>query len=283
MATYAIGDVQGCFESLMALLETIQFNEQTDTLWFTGDLVNRGPDSLKVIRYVKSLGDRAITVLGNHDLHLLSLTQLHLRERAKHNLDVIIYAEDFMQIIDWLRTRPLIYYNIENEFCLVHAGLFPLWTLEENILRAREIEQILQSKDYSSLLNNMFGNEPEAWHENLQDMDRARFIINVFTRMRYLKEDASLDMHYKGPLDNAPNHLLPWFDFPTRKNKKTKILFGHWASLIKQWSKVSEKDNIFPLDTGCVWGEKLTALRLEDLRYFSVACQEHIICEKSSP
>lgn len=268
MATYVIGDVQGCYDPLRWLLKHINYNDDQDDLWFTGDLVNRGPKSLEVLRFVKTI-PRVICVLGNHDLSLLALAYTDIKLH-KHTLNNILEAEDRDSLLTWLRYLPLIHQDSQQNFTLVHAGIPPAWTLLEALQYAAEVETILQGPTFKDLLNSMYGNDPADWQTSLTSWDRYRYIINALTRMRFCNDDGSLDLSYKGTLEQAPQHLKPWYKIPDRKTQGEKILFGHWAALE---GKVDVK-NVYPLDTGCVWGETLTALRLEDREFFSVSCNK---------
>lgn len=266
MATYVVGDIQGCFEPLLQLLKQIQFDETHDVLWSTGDLVNRGPHSLEVLRFFKSLGDRHKTVLGNHDLHLLSVAYGASRPKEHDTLDAILAAPDKEVLIDWLRYRPLLLH--ERDHVLVHAGLAPGWTLAEAKACANEVEAVLQGDRIMDFLSVMYGNEPDRWHHALSGADRLRCIVNHFTRMRYCYADGRLNLSYKGTIADKPEDIVPWFELPTRANADINIVFGHWASLNGETSR----PHLFPLDTGCVWGNCLTAMRLEDGERFSVTC-----------
>lgn len=264
MANYVIGDVQGCFSALEKLLDKIQFNATQDTLWFTGDLVNRGPESLKTLRFIKNLGPRHRIVLGNHDLHLLAVAYDAHSGWEEDTLDEILAAEDREELIDWLRHQPLLHHA--EGFTMVHAGLAPSWNLETAQRLAREVEIILQSDQAQVFFQAMYGNTPSAWEENLTGMDRLRCITNFFTRVRFCHSDGSLELTSKGEMESTG--LIPWFQFPDRKNSELKILFGHWAAL----GGVTNTPNVFALDTGCIWGFCLTAMRLEDGVRFSVGC-----------
>ncbi|MBA2655219.1 MAG: symmetrical bis(5'-nucleosyl)-tetraphosphatase [Gammaproteobacteria bacterium] len=265
MPTYAIGDVQGCYEALRALLDKIEFSPSHDTLWFAGDLVNRGPQSLEVLRFVSKL-PHVVSVLGNHDFTLLALA--HTDIDIPHTMHDILKAPDRADLINWLRHRPLFYHDEMANYVLVHAGITPQWTLSLAQKYAKEVEACLRSAQFEPLLANMFGNAPNYWNEDLVGWERYRFIINALTRIRYCNLDGSLELDYKGPPQSAPAHLMPWYKFAIQDLNQTKILFGHWAALE---GKV-EESHVFPLDTGCVWGNALTALRLEDNRVFNVAC-----------
>ncbi len=266
MSIYAIGDVQGCYEPLQRLLEAIQFDPRRDQLWFAGDLVNRGPDSLETLRFVKSLGDAAITVLGNHDLHLLAAANKPVSVNSKKALDQVLTAPDRIDLIEWLRHRPLL--HNDSGFCLIHAGLAPQWDFEQAKQMAREVEQALQGYHYPSVLKAMYGDTPNLWSPDLSGMARLRFIINCFTRMRYCSKDGRLDFDHNGPPGSQPRHLVPWFQAPERKSEVIKIVFGHWSSL-----GFYAGDNCYGIDTGCLWGGQLTALKLaEQMPRFSVDC-----------
>lgn len=259
MATYAIGDIQGCYRSLVDLLDTIKFNPNIDNLWFTGDLVNRGPQSLEVLRYVKSLGNRAITVLGNHDLHLLAVAAGVDKIKHKDTLDSILHAPDKEDLLTWLRHRPLLHYDPLLNFMLIHAGLPPQWTVERACAYASEIESLLQTGDYLKFFSHMYGNIPNRWSDNLSGYDRWRLISNCFTRMRYCDLDGTLDFHHKGEPGTQPTGFFPWFQHPDRQHKNTRILFGHWSTLPS-----AQYNNVYSLDSGCIWGRQLTALKLDD-------------------
>lgn len=260
MAVYAIGDIQGCFDELQALLDKIGFDPAHDRLWFTGDLVNRGPKSLETLRYVKSLGDRAVTVLGNHDLHLLAVAY-GLQDNEAEDLDRILTAPDRDELIDWLRHRPLLHHDPELGYTLVHAGLPPSWDLAKAQALAGEVESVLRGPDCRAFLEHMYGNEPEQWSDDLTGWDRLRFIVNCFTRMRFCDNDGRLELQAKGPPGSQPAPYRPWFAIPDRASADLKIVFGHWSTL-----GPCAEPNVFPLDTGCLWGGSLTALRLDGER-----------------
>lgn len=266
MSTYAIGDVQGCFDELQALLTHIQFDITKDSLWFVGDLVNRGPKSLETLRFIKNL-PRAKVVLGNHDLHLLALATGHTY--AHHTLNAILTAPDRDELIDWLRCVPLLHHDAALNFVMVHAGISPQWDLATAKACADEISQLLQSDHWRELINSMYGNEPNLWDVSLTGPARWRFIINAFTRMRFCDVNGRLDFTCDGPIGKQPAGYLPWFSVPNRRTVDAAIVFGHWAAL----SGEVDVSNIHGIDTGCVWGKTLTALRLEDRQRFSVACR----------
>ncbi len=257
MAVYAIGDLQGCYDALQKLLDLIEFDERRDQLWFTGDLVNRGPDSLKSLRFIKSLDNAAVTVLGNHDLHLLAVATTSQKQKKRDTLDEILSAPDRDELIDWLRNKPLLYHTAP--YFLIHAGLPPQWDSQQTKYCAAEVESVLHGPDYPQFLAEMYGNTPDRWHNKLEGIDRLRFITNCFTRMRYCDQAGRLDFQHKGPPGNQPPELVPWFQAPHRKSSDMKIIFGHWSTL-----GLYQENQCYGIDTGCLWGGKLTALRLPD-------------------
>lgn len=259
MASYAIGDVQGCFEPLQRLLDRLNFDPAADTLWFAGDLVNRGPESLAVLRQVRGLGDRAITVLGNHDLALLVIAAGFGRPGKRDTLDQVLAAPDAGELLDWLRHRPVLHHDADLGFTLVHAGLAPAWDLATAQACARELETALRGPAHRELLAGMFGDRPERWSDDLVGLDRLRCIVNHCTRMRFCRLDGSLDLQAKSPPGRQPEGLLPWFELPWRRNRDLDIVFGHWAALGHY-----RAPGIHALDSGCVWGGRLTALRLDE-------------------
>lgn len=264
MAIYAIGDIQGCYEDLTRLLDKVNFNPANDKLWFVGDLVNRGPDSLATLRFIKDLDTVAQTVLGNHDLHLLA-TYHGLKRNKDPSIQELLNAPDCVELIDWLRTRPLLIHDEQTDFTLVHAGIYPHWTLDQAKAYASELERILCADNYLDFLNHMYGNQPNKWSENLSSWERLRFICNSFTRMRYCTADGQLDFDYNGVPGSDEHNLVPWFDVSKRANAKEKIIFGHWSTLgyFQKQNNLKIPANIYPTDTGCVWGGSLSALKIE--------------------
>ncbi len=260
MATWAIGDIQGCHAELLALLKRIEFDRASDRLWFTGDLVNRGPESLATLRFVRDLGEAAVTVLGNHDLHLLAVAYGHSDAKSRDTFHDILDAPDCRDLMNWLRQQPLAMHDETLGWLMTHAGIPPEWTGDDALRHAREVENILKGDDPDQLLTDMYGNQPDRWTDSLSGMPRWRYIINAFTRMRYCHADGRLDFHEKGPPGSQPDGLLPWFDVPGRCSAGEKIVFGHWSSL----GQIGTGDPaVVALDTGCLWGGKLTALRLD--------------------
>lgn len=269
MATYVIGDVQGCYSALTNLLNRINFQPSIDKLWFCGDIINRGENSLATLRQIKGLGDSAITVLGNHDLHLLAIYYGQRKIGKKDTIGPILEAEDSDELMHWLRHRPLAHYDAEHDVFLCHAGVYPQWSRAQATALASEVESILQNDDLvNELFTNMYGNHPKTWSEDLKGWDRIRFIINAFTRMRYCTEQGKLDLKAKGAPGSQPVDFVPWYMVPKRPMAKQTILFGHWASLEAE----SGHPFSIALDSGCVWGGELTAYRLEDRQFFSVEC-----------
>jgi bis(5'-nucleosyl)-tetraphosphatase (symmetrical) len=262
MATYAIGDVQGCFDELQALTALLRFEPTRDRLWFVGNLVNRGPKSLEVLRYVRALGDSAVTVLGNHDFHLLCLAEGFARKRADDTLDDVLSAPDDPEILAWLRGRPLM--HAEPGMAMVHAGLLPQWSIDKALGLAREVESALRGARYREFLAKLYGAEPRAWRDDLAGWDRLRVIVNAMARMRFCTESGEMDLAAKG--SRAPGGFRPWFEW--RPVDEAPIVCGHWSAL---GLKLSER--LVALDTGCVWGGSLTALRLEDRALFQVPCR----------
>lgn len=266
MATYVIGDIHGCLEQLQQLLQLINFDTENDTLWFTGDLINRGPQSLETLRFIKSLGSNHISVLGNHDLVLLALhaKQLTLPKDHSNDFDQVLEAADCEELLQWLQTRPMAHYDAKFNALLVHAGVLPQWSLEQILSYASEIQAILQGPNAAALFKEMYGDLPDTWSTDLIGWDRVRFLINCFTRMRFCSKTGQLDLAAKGT-QPAPG-FDAWFAIDTNRDPKLTILFGHWAALLGKTSQ----PNVLGLDTGCVWGHQLTALRLEDRKYFAV-------------
>jgi len=261
MATYAIGDVQGCLDALRALLDRVGFEPGRDRLWLTGDLVNRGAQSLDTLRFVRSLGDSVRCVLGNHDIHLLMVAGSHANAHRSDTLGDVLTAPDRDELLGWLRQQPLL--HREGRFVMVHAGLLPEWTLEEAEALADEAHRALRD-DFESLAGSLYGNQPERWDPELRGRDRIRFIVNVFTRMRVCHPDGRLDLNHKGLLERRPEGTEAWFDLPHRHGDAS-VICGHWSAV-----GLVLRPGLAALDTGCLWGGWLTALRLEDGAVFQV-------------
>lgn len=270
MSVYAIGDLHGCHAELLRLLDKINFDDRKDRLWFAGDLVNRGPDSLKTLRFIRGLGRSARSVLGNHDLHLLAIAAGACRPHKKDTLKAVINARDAGELLGWLRTQPLLLHSPELNYTLVHAGLPPEWSLEQARALAAETELLIRGDQFSGFLKLMYGDQPARWSDALKQADRQRYIINGLTRMRYIRADGGLDMREKGPPGARAATLTPWYAVAGRKTRQHRILFGHWSTVTLGQDKDFAKYNVRPLDTGCLWGGKLTALRLEDGQEFNV-------------
>lgn len=268
MATYAIGDLHGCFEQLQHLLEMIDYNQKKDVLWFTGDYVNGGPQPLETLRFIKSLGNKAVCVLGNHDVYLLGVAAgiLPKLNDRKFGIDEVLAAPDLPEITAWLRSLPFAHYEPAYNALLVHAGILPSWSLPQVLSYAQELSNVLRGPEADTFLSMIVGNEPETWNENLSGWPRLKFLYNCFTRMRFCDEHGKLNLDHKGDLHNIPDGFLPWFQLP-RHNRYLKIIFGHWASLLGKTGVA----NALAIDTGCVWGNSLTALRLNDWKRFEVS------------
>jgi bis(5'-nucleosyl)-tetraphosphatase (symmetrical) len=258
MAVFAVGDVQGCYDDLRRLLERLNFNPTEDTLWLTGDLVNRGPQSVEVLRFVRDLGEHAVSVLGNHDLHLLALAAGVDKHKTTDTLDAVLAVSDQAELLDWLRHRPLLHQDQVLGYTLIHAGLPPQWDAATAQSCANELEYVLRGHDYLEFFKHMYGNWPNRWSADLHGMERLRFIVNCLTRLRYCSPEGDLDLTTKGPPGTQPEGFLPWFAVPGRASAKQHILFGHWSAVGEV-----KGHNVYPLDTGCVWGGKLSALRLD--------------------
>lgn len=258
MASYVVGDIQGCYSCLVALLEKVDFDPAKDRLFAVGDLVNRGPQSLETLRFCYSLGTSFSTVLGNHDLHLLAVARGRKAPNYKDTLAEILNAPDREQLLDWLQSQPLLLRL--GKYTLVHAGIPPQWTLAEAEIRAREVENVLKDPALSlNYFKHMYGNSPHQWHEDLEGMDRLRCITNYFTRMRYCNEAGAVELSNKSPPSQGPAGYQPWYGVEGRKTANDMILFGHWASL----QGTAQHANVVALDTGCVWGDRLTIICLE--------------------
>lgn len=259
MATYAIGDVQGCFDELQALLAKVAFDPARDRLWFVGDLVNRGPKSLQVLRFVHSLGERAVVVLGNHDLHLVTQHEGFERMRKDDTLQDVLGAPDRGALVDWLRTRPLM--HVSEGWAMVHAGLLPQWSIDKARALAKEVEDVLVAANYRDFLANLYGSHPDRWDDSLTGWDRLRVIVNAMTRLRFCTPEGVMDFRAKG--ETPPRGHQPWFEL--RPPGETPLVVGHWSALGLRRTR-----QLAALDTGCVWGGFLTALRLEDGELFQV-------------
>jgi len=262
---YAVGDIQGCDEELQTLLERLKFSADRDQLWLVGDLVNRGPDSLPALRRVRSLGDNAVVVLGNHDLHLLAVAHGARRPRPSDTLDEVLAAPDRDALLEWLITRPLA--HAQGADLMVHAGLVPQWTVAGTLALAREVGEALRH-DPRALFEHMYGNEPDRWDERLAGVQRLRFAINVLTRLRVCTADGRVDLGVKGEPPSPPSPLRPWFAHAERASREARVIFGHWSAL-----GLVREHGVIGLDTGCVWGGALSAVDLDSERaVISVPC-----------
>ena len=276
MATYAIGDLQGCFDPLTRLLDYIGFSPDKDRLWFVGDLVNRGPQSLEVLRFVKDLGPAAVTVLGNHDLYLIVRAANHVKPSHDDTIGPVLAASDCEELIAWLRSKPLLHTQTinENTWVMVHAGLLPSWDIAKAQALSDEVSAALTAPKYVDFLANMWGSEPDAWRDDLAGWERLRVIVNAMTRMRFIRPDGSMVFRVPGaeaPPERGPAGCIPWFDARGRKSANHTILFGHWAALGFRFS-----EKLLALDSGCLWGGRLTAVRLDDRRVFQIPCEQYV-------
>ncbi|MDK2742595.1 MAG: symmetrical bis(5'-nucleosyl)-tetraphosphatase [Nitrospira sp. BO4] len=265
MATYAIGDVQGCHDALQRLIEHIQFDPTVDRLWFVGDLVNRGPDSLHVLRYLKDLKERAVVVLGNHDLFLLAVAENVVAVRPEDTLQAVLEAPDRDELLAWVRQQRLFYR--EDPFALVHAGLLPQWSIEEAQQLAHEVETGLRGPFYRDILQALYPSKHLQWSSTLTGFTRLATILKVFTRLRACSPNGRMESTYSGPPERIPVGYVPWFKIEDRSHRDTTIVCGHWAAL-----GLHCEEHLLAIDSGCVWGRQLTALRLEDRTVFQVPC-----------
>ena len=268
MATYAIGDLQGCFDPLRRLLDYIGFAPDNDRLWFVGDLVNRGPQSLEVLRFVRGLGSAAVTVLGNHDLHLVMQAAGFGKANKEDTLDAILAAPDRDELLGWLRSLPL--FHVAGEWAMVHAGLLPSWDVGKAQALSDEVSAALGRPNYIDFLANLWGSEPDAWRDDLTGWDRLRVVVNAMTRMRFVTPGGRMEFRApgaKGPPERGPAGCVPWFDAPFRRSADHAIVCGHWSAL-----GFRQTEKLFALDSGCLWGGSLTAVRLEDRRIFQMPC-----------
>ena len=270
MAVYAIGDVQGCYSPLLRLLDEIKFDPANDSLWFCGDLVNRGPESLQALRFIKSLGDRAVSVLGNHDLHLLALYHSKRTLDKSDTLSQVLTSPDCDELMRWLQARPLAHYDDSQKTIMMHAGVHPSWSLEQTLAFSLELEQVLQGEESHLFFEKMYGDSPDFWSDDLTGIDRLRCITNVFTRMRFLAPDYRLNFAAKGaPDQHKDSNLTPWYNLSSQLDSSIDVVFGHWATLA-----TGQYGRHFAIDGGCVWGRCFTALQLDafEPRWHSINC-----------
>ncbi len=268
MSIYAIGDVQGCYDDLMRLLEHIDYSPSDDTLWFAGDLVNRGPQSLQTLRFIHSLGDRAVVVLGNHDLHLLSVAWGATHQRQSDTFDDVLASDDCESLLHWLRVQPLLHYDPLHKCVMVHAGIYPAWSLDQARAHAREAERMLRGDDYGAFLKLAYGNTPLRFQDAQDEAARLRFITNSLTRMRYCHADGRLDFQNSGPLGSQPAGWQAWFELSDQLPQDVRVVFGHWSALAP-----FAHPRFYAMDSGCVWGGALSALCIETGVRAQVACR----------
>jgi bis(5'-nucleosyl)-tetraphosphatase (symmetrical) len=268
LPVFVIGDLQGCRGELDLLLDRIEAEAPRARLVFVGDLVNRGPDSLGCLRRIRAMADRAQIVLGNHDLHLLAVAN-GIRPRGRSDtLEALLAAPDLHDLLQWLRQQPLSL--MAEGHLIVHAGVLPQWTTEQTLALADEVSTVLRGSDWLDFLAQMYGNEPAQWHDDLQGADRLRCIVNALTRLRFCTVQGEMEFTSKEGPEKPPAGYMPWFDVPERLTQETPIVFGHWSTL-----GLILRPNIIGLDTGCVWGGKLSALRLSDRKLVQVDCPQH--------
>lgn len=270
MAIYAIGDIQGCFDSFMRLLEKIEFNDRQDCLWLAGDLVNRGPKSLECLRYIVNLGDAAKCVLGNHDLHLLAVSEGAQSLKKKDTFQDILKAEDQTELLNWLRKQPLLISDVDGAKVMTHAGIPHIWTIEEARQYAKEVESAVQGQESHTFFTHMYSSKPHGWHRDEKGVDRLRAITNYLTRMRFITVDGLLDFNAKETPDQCPEGHRPWYEYS--RQDKTILYFGHWAAL----NGNTGNPQFVALDTGCVWGGRLTAINIDTLKRYSVPAEEYL-------
>jgi bis(5'-nucleosyl)-tetraphosphatase (symmetrical) len=272
MSTYAIGDIQGCYGPLRELLEHIGFNAGRDRLWLVGDLVNRGPQSLEVLRFVRGLGEAATVVPGNHDLHLAMVAEGYGKPNDEDTLAEVLAAPDCAELVAWLRAWPL--FHVEGEYAMVHAGLLPQWSVAQARELAGEAQAALTSADFRDFLAHMWGSEPVMWNDALTGWDRLRVVVNAMTRMRYVRLDGAMELRAPGakaPPERGPAGCVPWFDAPNRASADHTIVCGHWSAL-----GFRQAPKLLALDSGCLWGGALTAVRLEDRKVFQLSCRRQV-------
>ena len=271
MSLYAIGDVQGCYSSLRALLEKIGFNSECDQVWFVGDLVNRGPESLAVLRFVKDLDGNATTVLGNHDLNLLAIAAGTRKARPSDTIDDVLQAKDRDDLLDWLRQQPLMHFDADNDCAMVHASIHPDWSIDKALGLAAEVESVVRSPQCHDFFANMYGSKPNYWSDKLRGNKRLRCITNIFTRARYLTKDGLMDYANTDPPEKAPKNLTPWYLCKPKSTRTTSVVFGHWSSL-----GCRHVNQFIAIDSGCVWGGALTAVKLDQeiTEFVHVPCQK---------
>ena len=271
MATYAIGDIQGCYTALRKLLDLIDFDLGRDRLWLVGDIVNRGSESLETLRFVmQSSSDAVIMVLGNHDLHLLMVDAGIARCHKGDTVQSILDAPDREELLFWLRHQRLFYF--EGEYAMVHAGLLPAWSVPKAAQLAQEVESALRHDDYQNIFSQLYGNEPNYWHDSWTGAERLRVIINAMTRMRICSPDGRMNFSHKGSPQTIPDGYMPWFDVSQRASMDSTIICGHWSAL-----GLHVTDRLVALDSGCIWNGQLTAMRLEDRKVFQLPCDKVIM------
>lgn len=260
MSIYAVGDLQGCYDELQLLLEKVAFDPSKDILWSCGDMVNRGPKSLKTLRFCMDLGPAFVGVLGNHDLHMLSVARGHRKPRSADTFQKILIAPDREEILTWIRSMPLFHYDRDLNVAMAHAGIPPMWGLKKSLRYSAEISAVLKSNQCDLYLSNMYGNQPDIWKESLEGPERWRTITNYFTRMRFCSPSGQLELTTTSEAKNAPKGYAPWYSHKSKLMKKMPILFGHWAALMGE----TDQPQAIALDTGCAWGGRLTLCKVAE-------------------
>ena len=280
MATYAVGDLQGCLEPLQCLLKQVAFDPAKDRLWLVGDLVNRGPQSLATLRFLYGIRESLVCVLGNHDLHLLAAGRNIERLKKADTLREILQAPDGSQLLEWLRQQKLMHYDEQRDIALVHAGIPPQWSLRKALKCAAEVEEALRDDNrIAPFLDGMYGNDPAKWDSDLKGVTRLRVITNYFTRMRFCTSEGKLDLKSKEGVGTALPGYKPWFLYKERKTKGLKIIFGHWAALEGQ----CDEPGIFALDSGCVWGGAMTLMNVDTIERLHCQCNDKGHSEPAAP
>ena len=265
MSNYIIGDIQGCYREFIDLLDLIGFDTKNDKLWLTGDMINRGPDSLAVINFLMKHQDSVIAVLGNHELHFLAIANKIRLPSKNDSIEQILSSPNCDEIIRWLRTLPLIYYSHDFNIAMVHAGIYPKWNLNEALAYGDKMHKLIESNNWVHVLSNMYGNDPANQEDIKSDEDNYRFILNVFTRMRYCSQEGELDLIINSPPGTQPAHLVPWYELSGINKASYRLFFGHWASL-----GIHTYKNVTCMDSGCVWGRSLTGFCIETSQFYSV-------------
>lgn len=269
MSTYIIGDIQGCYDELIELLDKIKFDKRKDFVWFTGDIINRGPKSLEALRFIKNLGNSANSVLGNHDIHIIAIALKNDHasiKKADNGIKQLLNAPDKDELLTWLRKRPILHKDDDLNFILTHAGIYPLWDIETAEKMAKKAENLIRGENFNDFIEKMYGNTPSKWSESLKSIEKMRFAINAFTRMRYCDHNGNLLFHYKKDLDNKPTDHIPWYALQRPTPITQRLVFGHWSALGYKY-----KNNTISIDTGCLWGGELSAIKVRKYGHHKIS------------